>query len=150
MEARKDKKLTTRQWVLYNILLNNFPNKISLEDIHTQMSDYYPPISKAKNFQNSIARRMLTDDLTALEELDPIQLIIVRSSKSNGGIGIASSEEEAKNYIQSKEVSLLDQLKRVWRQKRKLSNHNQMKLVFNKEKEYCRAFIEQEKGVANG
>lgn len=145
--ANKDKKLTTRQWVLYNILLDNFPNKLSLEEIHAKMSEYYPPITKAKMFTNSIARRLLTDDLTALESLDPIQLIIVRSS---GGIGIATSKEEAEKYIETNKISLLEALKRYWRQKRKLNNHNQMKLVFNKEKEYCRAFIEQEKDVANG
>lgn len=146
---KEKKRLTTRQWRLYDLLLDNFPNKLSLEEIYERMKEYYPPITRAKTFTNSLARRMLTDDLTALEELDPIQLIIIRSS---AGIGIASSYEEANNYIETNKISLLGALKRYWKQRRKLNNHNQTRLVFKKEKDHCRAYIdlEQNKGVVNG
>lgn len=146
---KEKKRLTTRQWRLYDCLLANFPNKLSLEEIYEQMREYYPPVRNAKSFNNSHARRLITDDLTALEDNDTIQLIIVRKPNGNG-IGIAESQEEANNYIQSRKYSLLDTLKRYWKQRRKLNHHNQMRLVFNKEREVCRAYIEQGKGVANG
>lgn len=145
---KKQDKLNSRQWALYNLLLDVFPNKLTLEEIYDNMRGWYPLVKTSK-FNNAVARRMITDDLTAINDTDPVQLIIIRNSSSAGGIGIATSKEEAEEFIKTLEISLLEQLKSVWRQKRKLSNHNQMKAVFNQEKENYRAYIEASE-VANG
>ena len=76
--------------------------------------------------------RALRKDIMALRKSDVIQKVII-------GTKFANSVNEAEDYLNKKLAKILRQLKVYHKEKTKLENHLQTRLVFNKEKEIINA-----------
>jgi hypothetical protein len=131
--------LTSRQWRLHDYLIDNcLEESKHLDEIYNDLSDLYPPIKRAKNFQNSIARRKISDDLTAIDNSKIAQVVITRSSS---GIKVATSREEAEISLDIEEIEAKNIISRVSNKRKKLASHGQCRFVFNHERDYFRAYI---------
>lgn len=136
--------LTAEQWKLYEFLKCQYklnPNRwLEMEqDIYhsNELRENYPFIPHKTSFNNSQARRRLTNDLLALKESQRIQITILSNSK---GIKIAT-EDEAHDELLKEKISILKSLKRVNFQLSKLEKDGQSRLVFNSEKPFIEAFL---------
>ncbi len=129
-------ELNSRQWQLYEYLktTNDWAH---LTDLASALE--YGELKKGQTFNNSFARRRLTADIQAINNSDVIQKIIICGRK---GIKLAS-KAEAKAYIDKRRAALL----RAWQRHHKLEGKaemdQQMRIVFNKERDTIEAFMRE-------
>lgn len=133
---RKAKELNSRQWKLY-VYLKKQTDYVSLRQILKDIPEYEFNQDSKSEFNNSAARRMLTDDLQKIKEDPIIQKVLLTSSK---GVKLASSMEEAKVYFEKEEIRLAKEWKRLWLSKRKAMQDTQTYMVFNSERGIVEAF----------
>jgi len=161
------KKLTSRQWRLYNFIKENngfdtqqdllisFENKLlnkaftkfhhhdQVNEIKEYVSEngygYFEEEGKGIDWNNMSSARMLRKDIQALQESDFIQKVIV-------GTKLADTVEEAKSHLEKKLIRILKQLKRYHIEKKKLEKHLQKRLQFNQERDIILAVKGEEHG----
>lgn len=130
--------LNARQWRLYEYLKGQEAlthlRKI-LDDLRGDYGTY-----DEHSINNSSARRNLTRDLTELKKNEVIQVVIISTVN---GIKLAT-KEEAETFFRRERIKLLKQLKVLRIQERKALKHNQMRIVFNQERDTYKAFKETE------
>ena|SRR5690554_7413899 len=136
-------KLNTRQWALYNYLKANSNKYKFNKEILFDLREFYPEKPETQEFNNSTGRRVLTSDLTALKNSDVIQTVIISSTKK--GIKIAT-EEEYRNYLENRKLSLLKSLKTTYKQMEKAKLNNQKRIVLKYEKDIIESLLKEEVG----
>lgn len=129
-------ELNTRQWTLYNYLKERGDNWTSLRQIADELN--YGVVKPHQTFNNSVARRLITQDRQALNNSDVIQKIIICGNK---GLKLAS-KAEAEDYLAKDKTSLLKALARHNKLERKAGLDGQLKFVVNSEREIVHAFID--------
>ena len=136
------KKLTSRQWILYDYLKKHSHEYKHLEEIleDEEIKNLYPPAKADTPINNQTNRRQLTDDITALKNSDIVQVVIM--SDTGNGIKMAT-EEEYLDHLSRKKISLLKQLKINYKQLAKARMNGQMRMVFNREKEVFESFVKE-------
>lgn len=130
----EEKKLTTRQWDLYNFLKSQFEEGryISKKEICNALPQHYD-----FNTKQTRLCRIIENDVRAINECNIIQKIIV--SNHNGyKIG---SKEECERYIEKRFIRDLKNLKLNWALSKKMNLDGQMRLTINKERDFIEAFI---------
>lgn len=133
----KEAKLNSRQWKLYEYLKQQ-TEYVSLKKIVENLSSEYEYNEAAGvTFNNSKARRILTDDLQAIKENPTIQKVLLTSP---AGIKLAQDEAEAKLYFEKEEIRLAKEWRRLWISKRKALQDGQTYMVFNSERGIVEAF----------
>ena len=135
---RKTKKLTTRQWKLYNFLKENYEEGryISKDEICNGLPEYY-----SINLKETRKCRSIESDVRTINFDDTIQKIIV-SNKYGYKIG---NEEECKKYIEKRFSRELKNLKLDWLLANKVGMNNQMRLQFANERDYIETFMPGDK-----
>lgn len=133
----KEAKLNSRQWKLYEYLKQQ-TEYVSLKKIVENLSSEYEyNEASGVTFNNSKARRILTDDLQAIKENPTIQKVLLTSP---AGIKLAQDEAEAKLYFEKEEIRLAKEWRRLWISKRKALQDGQTYMVFNSERGIVEAF----------
>lgn len=133
----KEAKLNSRQWKLYEYLKQQ-TEYVSLKKIVENLSSEYEyNEASGVTFNNSKARRILTDDLQAIKENPTIQKVLLTSPS---GIKLAQDEAEAKLYFEKEEIRLAKEWRRLWISKRKALQDGQTYMVFNSERGIVEAF----------
>jgi len=141
-----EKNLNPRQWRLHDYLQENNHDFKHLRDIIQDLADLYKPSPKDElNFNNSRARRVLTADLTALKNSGVIQTVLISTVK---GVKFATMNEYL-HYLKAERIMLQKRLKLVVKQERKAKRHNQTRLVFGKERQTIKAFVDDESPSSN-
>lgn len=130
--------LITRQWKLYEYLKNNKDRYVENKEIYEALKEYYPPLIPGQPFNNSNARRIITDDKLVLKNSDRIHYLIITNSK---GTKLISKEEEL-NYLRRERSSTLKKLRTISKQLYKAQHHKQTRLTWNNEKDTIEAIIE--------
>lgn len=128
-------KLTTRQWHLYNFLKLMYENNpdafVTKEGIcHGLPQDYEIKENETRTC------RSIEIDINALRNSDEIYKVIV---SNHDGYKIAS-EDEANDWLARVKVEALRKLKMYWKNLKYAESNNQMRLVFNKEKDTIEVF----------
>lgn len=134
-------ELNSRQWALYDYLKylynkdeNKWHNLKSLCLALYSFEEY--TFEKNAFFNNTAARRRITDDLNILANSDIIKRVVLSTSK---GIKLANSDEVLKE-LDKKKISILKEINRLNKQYKKSSLNGQYRLVFGQEKEVIEAF----------
>ena len=132
----EEKKLTTRQWDLYNFLKSQFEEGryISKKEICANLPQHYEYDTKATRLC-----RTIENDIREINECPIIQKIIV-SNHSGYKIG---SKEECEEYIEKRFNRDLKNLKLNWALSKKVNLDGQMRLTINKERDFIEAFIRE-------
>ena len=111
--GRKTKKTAAenarRQELLYKFLLERFPNWTSME-MCTDTIRMYPAFFTT-TYHNSTARRMLTEDIEAINASHDYEKVII---SGNNGIKLAS-KEEFDAFVASETKEIFTKLKRLRR-----------------------------------
>ena len=136
----KEKKLTPRQWHLYDLLKDNSNQFLTIETIYNHFKLNYPnEYSKPEEntvWNNSSTRRLITRDIQQINNNETIQKIIIFNTKL--GIKLAT-EEEFWDYERKEKAKILSMLKRHYTKVNKAKSNGQMKLPID---EYARNIIE--------
>ena len=158
-----EKDLTPRQWKLYEFLkeYQEYTNQeMMLRDYEDWLrEDYLKPHKKelsvpefrkkygygyiqeiidrdvkgqSVDYTNLTSGRFFRKDLQALRNHSTIQKVI--TSK-----GIANTVEQAKEYLDRKQIKILKALKEYHIEKQKLEKHLQTRLQFNHERDFIEA-----------
>lgn len=126
--------MTTRQWKLYEFLKLNYADGkyISKKEICDSLSDYYvyDENSDRHNVDIELDIRAINDDIV-------MQKCIV-SNKRGYKIG---NEQECNEYLARRFKSIFKSLKSLYAIKKRLELNNQMRIVFNEEREFIESFI---------
>ena len=135
------KELNSRQWALYEHLkylyMLNDSEWRNLKDLCNELKNFKEyHYKETANFNNTSARRIITDDLNILANSDIIQRVVLCTSK---GIKLANSEEIERELSKQK-ISILKQINRLNKQYKKSVLNGQYRLVFGKEKEIIEVF----------
>jgi len=150
---KTESKLTPRQWKLYEFLkqpsiagvkmtqrqlLEKYEMSILFTNENPKYSyNYFEEIRTGKHFSNMTSARNMRKDWKALE-LDPTIQKVFACNK------IANTEVEAYRHLLREKISALKKLKSVYIQLAKLTKHDQMRLTFNKERDFIEAILEKE------
>jgi hypothetical protein len=137
-------KLTTRQWRLYDLLKSEFeenPNAyLSCNDIMNKLPDYYyftyAEIMSKTPAHDTAAHQNIRTDINALRNSDEIYKIICSTSK---GYKIAT-EKEANQWLARVRQEAISKFKMYWKNLKDAELNNQLRLVFNKEKDTIEVF----------
>lgn len=136
----KEKKLTTRQWCLYNYLkdMYNINNKyISKQEICEALPEHYQ--IKEGEKRTCVA---IEYDVRMINESPTIQKIIV-SNKNGYKIG---NEEEVTQYLNKRFRRDGRNMKLNWQLANKVALDNQTKLqLFGNERDFIETFIKEAK-----
>lgn len=132
-------ELNARQWRLYNHLKENGDKWEKQREIARSLPDLYP-ITAGQPFHDSGARLLMTKDIRAINKSDVIQKIIISSAQ---GVKLAN-KEEARAYIAGKFSAVFDSLERVRKLERKAGLDGQARLVFGRERDIIKAFMDNE------
>lgn len=131
--------LNGHQWNLYN-WLSSKEKLVSLKDIYHAFDNYYPDYKKEKTtWNNSVARRQITDDLNALANSQCLYKVLIRSVN---GVGYLPKEETEK-FLLNECYRLSREWKTLRNQLNKARLNNQARLVFGNEKEIIEAFKQE-------
>ena len=131
------KELNSRQWKTYEYLKKQ-ADYVSLKKIVEDLKENYDYKENPHvPFNNTAARRILTEDLQAIKENPTIQKVLLTSP---AGIKLAATREEAKLYFEKEEMRLAKEWKRLWISKRKALQDGQTYMVFNSERGIIEAF----------
>lgn len=120
-------KMNTRQWKLYEFLKEHMEHFLSRKAI-MRLSGLY---------ENETSRT-LTRDLQVIKENPTINRILITSRK---GIKIASTKEEANEYLEREKIEILSRFKRYFQQSKQYGLDKQTQIVFNSEKDTIEVFI---------
>lgn len=131
----KNKELNTRQWELYHLLKENKERFLKLKTICKLMPEHYKIVGNTE-FNNQKGRRLLTMDIQALKTNETIQKVVMSTAN---GIKLVSQEEFTKIYEKERDA-ILRRITRLNRLNKKAGLHNQVRLVFNTEREVIEAF----------
>lgn len=137
-------KLTTRQWRLYDLLKSEFeenPNAyLSCNDIMNKLPDYYyftyAEIMSKTPAHDTVAHQNIRTDINALRNSDEIYKIICSTAK---GYKIAT-EKEANQWLARVRQEAIAKFKMYWKNLKDAELNNQLRLVFNKEKDTIEVF----------
>lgn len=135
------KKLTTRQWKLYNYIKEH--GVVSVEDICRDMPDLYT-LATSDRIHNKCA--MVFTDADALNASQEIEKIIIHDRNYN--FWLAKSYEEAVGFAEHLyKKRALTALKKYWNMLRKASADGQGKIIschgdVIDEHSHARAFVE--------
>ena len=131
-------ELTTRQWTLYNFLKDQ-DGFITQYELALALKTEYPCTDEDfEDFHNSQARKVMTEDIRAINKSDVIQKMIISTGK---GIKLAT-EAEASKFIRSKYAAIFRQLERARKLERKAGLDGQLKMVFGSEREIVQAYVD--------
>lgn len=134
---KKTHALNSRQWKTYEYLKEQ-TEYVSLKKIVEDLKENYDyKENPAVPFNNTAARRILTEDLQAIKEDPTIQKVLLTSPI---GIKLAANEAEAKLYFEKEEIRLAKEWKRLWISKRKALQDGQTYMIFNSERGIVEAF----------
>lgn len=128
-------KLTTRQWHLYNFLKLMYENNPDAFVTKEEICNGLPQDYEIKENETRTCRS-IEIDINALRNSDEIYKVIV---SNHDGYKIAS-EEEANDWLARVKVEALRKLKMYWKNLKYAESNNQMRLVFNKEKDTIEVF----------
>lgn len=117
-------KMLSRQWKLYEFLKEHMEEYLSIVDI-----------MKQTNLYND--RRLLTRDLQVIKTNPTINRILITSRK---GIKLATTKEEADEYLGQEKVEILSRLKRYFQQAHQIELDQQTQIVWNSEKDTIEVF----------
>lgn len=136
--------LNSHQWRLYEWLTNQ--NKlVSLKTIYREFDNYYPDFKKEKcSWNNSSARRQITEDLNVIANSKCLYRVLVRSVN---GVGFLP-KDETERYLKSEEIRLAKEWETLSYQKKKAGLDNQSRITFGIEKSVIESFAKV--GVVNG
>lgn len=128
-------KLTPRQWELveYYNRQNDYVNDI---DVCRDLKNHYPFDENTKNFNNTAARRHLTEDKKAIR-LSDLPLLLISSNKGSK----FATQEEWNNYQKKLDKKIKREQQVLSTLKKKAKRHGQLKMLQNKLKRN-KAFIE--------
>ena len=137
-------KLTTRQWELYKLLKKEFEETpttyLSCKDIMNKLPDYYYftylEISSKTPAHDTLAHQNIRADIKALRNSDEIYKIICSTPK---GYKIAT-EKEANQWLARVKQEAISKFKMYWKNLKDAELNNQLRLVFNKEKNTIEVF----------
>lgn len=137
-------KLTTRQWELYKLLKKEFEQNqttyLSCNDIMNKLPDYYYftylEISDKTPAHDTQAHLNIRADIKALRNSDEIYKIICSTPK---GYKIAT-EKEANQWLARVKQEAISKFKMYWKNLKDAELNNQLRLVFNKEKDTIEVF----------
>lgn len=137
-------KLTTRQWELYKLLKKEFEENqtayLSCKDIMNKLPDYYYftylEISSKTPAHDTLAHQNIRADINALRNSDEIYKIICSTPK---GYKIAT-EKEANQWLARVKQEAISKFKMYWKNLKDAELNNQLRLVFNKEKDTIEVF----------
>ena len=146
MAQKKTKKLTPRQWRLYNYLKEEYEKDhkkhVTTNDILDNLrTDYYYLKYEMENgtpLHDCVCQANIRADINALRNSSQIDKIIFSSCR---GYKIAT-EDEANRLLHRWMTEACKKLKMYWKNKRSAECNNQLRLVFNKEKDTIRVFSE--------
>ena len=148
--------LTPRQWKLYDFLkqttLDNkrFKNQQEMlnsyeiwliRNGHNSSAysfGYFDDVKSGKHFSNYSSAREMRDDLRAIKIEPTIQKIVLT-------FGLATSHEQALKKLKKDKINVLRRLKDIYIQLDKLEQDQQMRLVFNKERDTIEALLKEVK-----
>ena len=134
---KKEAKLNSRQWKTYEYLKQQ-TDYVSLKKIVEDLKENYNyKENPAVSFNNTAARRILTEDLQAIKENPIIQKVLLTSPT---GIKLAKDEAEARAYFEKEEIRLAKEYRRLWISKRKALQDGQTYMAFNSERGIVEAF----------
>lgn len=128
--------------ILHKEYLNNYSPKTNRT---LSLYNEYKAISEMSNeeFHNTEWRKRITNSIRKLNNSDVIQKIILSTDK---GIKIAN-EEEYRHYIGRQINAAVRRLQRVKKMADKASRDGQMRITFNKERNYIEAFIKNYEAI---
>ena len=137
--VRTESHLTSRQWRLHGLLLGSGKKRLERKEMLERMDDDYGYTAELldnpkREFGNLSSLRELSDDLDALARDETIQHVLV-------GGKYATSTMEAEKYLLKQKISALKTLKKVSIQNTKLAHDGQMRLQFNKERDYWESIL---------
>ncbi len=134
--------LNSQQWKLYNWLVSQ-KKLVSLKTIYKEFENYYPDFKKERcSWNNSSARRQITEDLNALANSKCLFKVLIRSVN---GVGYLP-KEETEEFLQTEMIRLSKEWKTLQHQVKKAGMDNQFRLTFASEKNVIESFG----GVVNG
>lgn len=136
---KKEKKLTTRQWKLYNFLKDNAHRWVTQKEIAIVLCNDYPTTdSGLEDFHNCNARHLITNDIRALNKSSVIQKIILSGSN---GVKIAN-EQEFDKYMAKRFLQAIRRLEYLKNLSRKGGRDGQMRITLGKhERDTIEAFL---------
>ena len=132
-------ELNARQWRLYELLKESGGEWTKQREIAQRLPEFYP-ITAGRSFHDSGARLLMTRDIREINKSDVIQKIIISNSQ---GVKLAN-KEEAEAFIAGKFSAVFDSLERVRKLERKAGLDGQARLVFGRERDIIKAFIDSE------
>ena len=133
--------IKSRQFKLYNYLKNKDPNEWTFQEkIARDLPDLYPATEKEfEDFHNSSCRRLIGEDIRAINEDDYLHKPILSSGK---GVKMAN-EAEFNDYIGSNINSVIKRLKRLKKMAQKGGQNGQMRIKLSDyQKEVYESFID--------
>lgn len=151
---KTESHLTPRQWKLYEFLkqttlderkfknqqemLNSYEIWLIRNDFTkaTYSYGYFDDVKSGKHFSNYSSAREMRDDLRAIKIEPTIQKIVLT-------FGLATSHDQALKKLKKDKINALRKLKDIYIQLDKLEQDNQMRLVFNKERDTIEAILEK-------
>ena len=132
-------ELNSRQWALYNHLKEKGEEWTLQAFCAAAIPEYnYDGEEDFKDFHNSTARHLMTDDIRAINHSDVIQKIIISSPK---GIKLASKDDFA-GYLKRQYAALWRRKQRIDKIAKKGLTDGQLRLIFGGEREIIHAFTD--------
>lgn len=140
----KTKKLTPRQWRLYNYLKEEFEKDhkkyVTTNDILNDLrTDYYYLKHEMENgtpYHDCICQQNIRSDINTIRNSYQIDKIVFSSSR---GYKIAT-EDEANRLLHRWMSEACKKLKMYWKNRKSAESNNQLRLVFNKERDTIQVF----------
>lgn len=137
LEQIKD-KLNTRQWKLYEYLKQCKGWKKRIEVLR-DLKELYNYNEEDNLYYNKSAIE-LTKDIKAINSNGVIQKLIISNSKK--GVKIPT-EQEAIESLSKEHKQIMSKLKRYYGKLNKIKDNNQIRLIFNNERNYVESFIKE-------
>lgn len=139
-------ELTPRQWELYRYLRDHSDEFTLLCRLAVAVKGYCKDTyelsevisSNGSEFHDSRPRKRLTHDIRAINNSSVIQKIIISTPK---GVKLAN-KEEFRTYIASETNRLSRQFQRLKKKIAKGAADQQMRIVFNSERDTIEAFVD--------
>lgn len=128
--------LTTRQWLLYNYLKDNYTDNeyISKSQIVSALPEYY----EIKEGETRVCRD-IEFDVRDINADETIQKVIV-SSRKGYKIG---NPEQVNNYVVSNIISAKKELKHYYKLKHKAELNGQYRIQFGCERDIIEAYLDK-------
>ena len=132
----KNDKLTPRQWHLYIYLKQQHDLQPNVYITKKQICEALPNDYTYDADKRKRTCRSIESDINALRTSQQIYKVIVSNQQ---GYKIAN-EDEANEWLKMVKISALEKLQMYWKNRTTAEQNNQMRLVFNKEKNCIEVF----------